>query len=352
MNRQTNSSTQISAIERAEQEIRQAAKDALFSQKSDASLKRKIAAIIKRACSEISIPELAKVAEKSLGQFYQRQRQLSFSINPRQTMVFLSLAKLAGDESDYTGKISVGRAREIIATSAVEEIIAPDDIILPHGNALKMYHKDYFKKHVEPTLNRMASEQAIDPESTAIMGRNTTLRSRAEREVRHAGHIARIDELKGNGVRLVIISAHADCSERCRPFQGKVFSLDGTSGKTDDGRSFEPLENATDIYTKGGKWKNGLFGFNCRHYAVEYKTGYRFPKPSAESARTEYALTQKQRGMERNVRKWRIEAEMKKGVDKDAYRRARNKAIEWNKKYQAFSRKNGLTIHPSRVKLL
>ena len=38
-----------------------------------------------------------------------------------QAMVFLSLAKLSGDESDYTRQLSVGRAREIIETNAASD---------------------------------------------------------------------------------------------------------------------------------------------------------------------------------------------------------------------------------------
>ena len=194
--------------------------------------------------------------------------------------------------------------------------------------------------------------EAEDPDSASRLGHRSTLRNRAEREVRHEYQIQQIAEMRARGVRLVIASAHADCSERCRPWQGGVYSLDGTRGVTDDGRPYVPLEEATEILTKNGKWFNGLLGFNCRHYLVEYKPGRAFPKASAATERKEYAITQRQRALERNVRKWRIEAEINKGVDPDRYREARRKAIAWNKSYEQYSRANKRAFYPSRVQLL
>jgi hypothetical protein len=57
------------------------------------------------------------------------------------------------------------------------------------------------------------------------------------------------------------------------------------------------LETATDVYytTRAGKvWKNGLLGFNCRHYLVAYKDGLRFPKPNPKTEAREYKITEKQ----------------------------------------------------------
>ena len=153
----------------------------------------------------------------------------------------------------------------------------------------------------------------------------------------------------------MICSTHADCSKRCAPWQGRVYSLDGTRGRTDDGRVYVPLEEATEIYsiTKAGKrWRNGLLGFNCRHFLVEYKTGYYFPEPNAAEEKKEYMITETQRRLERNVRDWRTVAVENKGVNHDRYVEARAKAIEWNKRYIEYSRKNKRAYYPSRTKIL
>ena len=208
------------------------------------------------------------------------------------------------------------------------------------------------RDNVKPALDRLAAQQARDPDD--VSGRNT-LRNRAEMEVRYNAHLEQIAALREQGVNLVICSTHADCSERCRPWQGRVYSLDGTRGRTDDGRSYVPLEEATDIYytTKAGKtYKNGLLGFNCRHFLVPYKSGYRFPKPNAAEERREYEITQEQRRLETVVRKWRTKAVEYKNTDRENYLKARSNAIAANKAYIAFSKQNNRAYYPSRTALL
>lgn len=137
------------------------------------------------------------------------------------------------------------------------------DTTRPLGVAMQKYADDYIRENVRPVLNELARQQAKDPDD--VSGRNS-LRNRAEMEARYQGHIDNIQRLRDSGARLVVASTHADCSERCRPWQGRVYSLDGTSGTTDDGRKYVPLETATDVWytTKSGKrYKNGLLGFNC-----------------------------------------------------------------------------------------
>lgn len=217
------------------------------------------------------------------------------------------------------------------------------------GSPLQKFSKDYMRENVKPALDRLIKQQPKDPDD--ITGRNT-LRNRAEMEVRYQYHLDTIANFKAQGVNLVIASTHADCSERCRPWQGRVYSLDGTSGITDDGRKYVPLEQATDVYytTKEGKtYKNGLLGFNCRHFLVEYKKGYRFPNPDPEEERKQYAITVKQRQMEREVRKWRITRDMNKNIDREKYLEARRKAIAANRAYEAFSKKHNRAFYPSRV---
>ena len=173
--------------------------------------------------------------------------------------------------------------------------------------------------------------------------------------MRFAKQRDQIEDFKRRGIKLVICSTHADCSERCAPWQGKVYSLDGTYGTTDDGRPYQPLENATDIFytTKAGKtYKNGLLGFNCRHFLIPYKSGYRFPKPNKVQEEREYAITEEQRRLERNVRQWLIKAVEAKGQDPQRYKEAKAKATAWNYAYIKFSKENDRAFYPSRTRLL
>ena len=174
--------------------------------------------------------------------------------------------------------------------------------------------------------------------------------------MRYEYHQNEIADFKKQGAKLVICSTHADCSDRCYPWQGRVYSLDHTTGITADGKRYIPLETATDIYytTKAGKtYKNGLLGFNCRHRLYEYKDGMQVPYVSANEQKQEYAITVRQRQMETQIRHYREEYLIYHGTTDEALaQRARKKAIALNKRYIAFSQKNERAYYPDRVKII
>jgi hypothetical protein len=350
---------QALACEEAQNRIRIAVKDATLSRKPKAELDKIVRQIILACLSRLSSKDLKNAAYRSLVAFYNtEQRIIRERLSGDRLLLFLALTKLVEyrrvkreDKVPYTLNMTVKEAREIIEDTA----FIPDrdkEEILNFGNALNKYHEDYIKHDVSPVLERMAREEALDPDSEEYLGQRSTLRNRAEREVRWQAHIDEIEGFKARGVKLVIASAHANCSPRCSPWQGRVYSLDGTYGTTDDGREYEPLENATKIPTKNGRWYNGLLGFNCRHYLVEYKSGYKFPEVSLATEGREYAIEQKQRYFERQVRKWRAEAEMQRGTGDPRYRVAERKAREWNQRYIAFSKANQRAYYTSRTRLL
>lgn len=336
-------------MEEAETKIRQVTKNEFFAQTPKAAIDQKIFRIIREAEAEIKIPSLREAARRSLLRFYTAQyEELSRSFG-WQLVLLAALFALQGRTLSGRKTEPTAAQRET-AVRTLED--AGYDASRLLGAPLQKFSKDYMRDNVKPALDRLAKQQARDPGD--VSGRNT-LRNRAETEVRYQAHLDSIAELKSQGVRLVICSTHADCSERCKPWQGLVYSLDGTSGTTDDGRRFQPLENATDIYytTKAGKtYKNGLLGFNCRHFLVPYKSGYRFPKPIAAEERKEYNITQTQRRMEAEVRKWRTVAVENKDLDRERYLDARRKAIAANKAYIAYSKQHNRAYYPSRTKLL
>ena len=220
-----------------------------------------------------------------------------------------------------------------------------------YGVPLKEFTEDV-RKRVQATVDNLIKQTAKDPDD--ISGRNS-LRNKAEMQVRYEKHLTDITDLKASGVKLVICSTHTDCSERCRPWQGKVYSLDGTSGTTDDGRSYQPLENATDVYytTKSGKtYKNGLLGFNCRHYLVEYENGLRFGKQSEAEERKEYAVTERQREYERDIRRYKDEAIEKRGNDEQGYKTAVAAYKRLTNEYIEFSKAHGRAYYKSRIRII
>lgn len=218
---------------------------------------------------------------------------------------------------------------------------------LPTGK----YSRDY-SKEVQRTLDRVAEQQALDADD--ISGRNS-LRNKAEMETRYEYHKNEIAKYKAAGIKLVMCSTHADCSDRCSPWQGRVYSLDHTTGKTADGKVFVPLEEATDIFytTKTGKvYKNGLLGFNCRHRLYEYHEGEVIPTVSKRTQKEEYKITTQQRQFEGRIRNYREKALIYKDVDKEAYLTARKKAIAVNKQYMEYSLKHNRAYYRDRVKII
>lgn len=347
-------------MEEAETKIRKVTKDEYFRQTPKTAIDRKVAAIVREAEQKIKIPALASAARRSLWRFYNEQyatlrRSFGWQLATLSAIFLLQGRTLTGREISPTAAQREQAVKTLGQHGFTAQEGADGEIWKGSrnlGNAMQKFMRDYMRDNVKPALDRLIGQQARDPDD--VTGRNT-LRNRAEMEVRYNAHLEQIADFRARGVRLVIASTHADCSERCRPWQGRVYSLDGTRGRTDDGRAYVPLEEATDVFytTKAGKtYKNGLLGFNCRHYLVEYKKGYRFPKPNAEAERREYAITIEQRRLEREVRKWRTVAVESKDIDRERYLEEKKRATVANNAYIEFSKQHDRAYYPSRTKLI
>lgn len=342
-------------MEEAETKIREITKTDFFLNVPRATTNEKIKRLILAALKHISNQALKESAKISLVNFYNRQYSQLRQISPHKVAFLIALMTLQGKDTTslkspiLPPKLTKEKARLFLQDYGVKPVNL-------YGNALQKYSKDYFDKDIKPVLDNMVKQYPINTDDVA--GR-MSLRAKAELEVRYQHNLDMVQRLKDKGNKLVICSTHADASDRCAPWQGRVYSLDGTSGTTDDGRKFVPLEVATDqnnvYYTNpktGTKYKGGLLGYNCRHYLVPYKSGFRFPKPDVKEERKQYDITKKQRSYERNVIRWRTEAVQYKGINQDRYEFAKKKATEWNKAYIEFSRQNGRAYYPSRTKIL
>lgn len=334
--------------------------------------------IIRACLTKIKIKDLRQAVYHSLIEFYNRQYRTISRIRGEQFLIFIAIIRLKENtvKSEYT-RITKKRAYDILKRNNYEitgNINRPEDVKI-FGVPLQKYSQEYFfgkkdkngkiipQKTVKSVFDELTKQYPFDPASVPDpkdafsykVKHINSLRNRAEMEVRYDDHLRNIEELRNQGCKLVIASTHSDCSERCKPWQGKVYSLDGTEGTTPDGRPYIPLERATDVYytTKSKKvYKNGLLGFNCRHYLVPYQDGFRFTKSSEIAERKEYKITLKQREMERNVRYYRTRAIMSKGVDDAEYKRSRDLAVKWNNAYIEFSKDSGRAYYPSRTKIL
>lgn len=339
--------SQVQILDEAETKIRLVVKR-LLTGTTKRQADKEVSEIIREAVSRLDLAELKTVCVSSLINFYNRQYCTILSLYGGDFYSLLLLRKLTEPNVPLPERQKIFTRLKTIGND-FDEI---EDGVANVGVPTQSFMKDYINGRVKPVLDELAKQTAID--TGDISGRNS-LRNRAEMEVRYAKHLDDIAALKASGVRLVIASVHSDCSERCSRWQGKVYSLDGTTGTTDDGRSYQPLEKATDIFytTKAGKtYKNGLLGFNCRHFLVPYKKGYRFPKPNAEEERKQRQITERQRALERTVRRWEVKAIEAKGIDDKGYKEALKRAKVWRGEYIRYSKKNGRAFYPSRLAII
>lgn len=225
-----------------------------------------------------------------------------------------------------------------------EENLPPVKNLVYHGLPANIEPETYARK-VRGELGEIITEIA----NAEIKTTKGSLRNRAEIHTRYETQQNELKKLIAEGVEYVWASSHADASERCAPWQGKLYSLNGTSG-TLDGNSFVPLEEAM-RGTKGDG--NGLLGYNCRHRLIPYKKDSRAPTDyTAEQLKRERAIDQEQRRRERGIRKTKEKAFLLQGVD---YKKSLNlfaRAREKTREYEQFSRENARAFYPYRTQVM
>ena len=210
------------------------------------------------------------------------------------------------------------------------------------------YHDAEYRRKMKQAYLRYAVQLADDP---ARYNKNVSLRNLAEVEVRRQEVNDALARLRSQGVCLAWASSHVDCSQRCAPWQGRLYSLDGTSG-TVDGIPFIPIETAINVVDKYG-YINGLFGFNCRHRLIPYYKGLQPTQDYSHAQMAkERAIDKRQRELERTIRKWKERGFVLRKGHREESLSAFAKAREWTEVYKKYSIENGREYYPERITLL
>lgn len=139
------------------------------------------------------------------------------------------------------------------------------------------------------------------PEAYVNMAMRNTARQTAE-DVQSA-------RCKDAGVNLIATDSHSGARPKCAKDQGRIFSLDNTSGYTEDlnGRKirYEPWSSSS--YGEA----DGILGINCGHHKWPFVPGVNiqrhFPTEDLDANNKLYKDTQMQRALERDVRKQKRE---------------------------------------------
>lgn len=157
------------------------------------------------------------------------------------------------------------------------------------------------------------------------------------------------------GVTTFQISSHAGARPLCAPYQGKIYSWDGSSGTIEDlyGRKYhyESIKN-----TSYGE-PAGIFGINCGHRPETFVPGYSIPRyePTQDEAKNaeQYRLSQQQRYMERQIRDEKTRALCYNAAgDKEAFDQSALRIKEKNAQYKAFCNDNDLTQRLERTQVV
>ena len=304
------------------------------------ALNRRVTQLINDTVAQLDSQELKALAKESLTNYASR--------------IYLEWLYIYGTKEN---------ADMIMAIFLLNNVSVPEKVVkklmaLPVGSnertgaynravANDIYNKDYEKevvRRVNEILDTVAKEDYSERYS---------LRSGVEIRLRQEWHENQIQGFKDKGINLVWIDTHANCSERCEPFQGRLYSLDGTSGEK-DGVKFVPLETATDIpyTTKTGKtYKNGcISGFNCRHKLIPYYKGFR-PQPIPQAViDKQREIDNTMRRLERTVRIYESRSlGWKKIGNKVLYNRYKDLTNKWTERYIEYAKDNGVPYYPSRL---
>lgn len=338
---------QVGAVQDAETEIKVLTLNSVLNKEDYGTTNKKVLAVINKAVNKIESADIKNNVKTTLTNYASR--------------IYLEWLKIFGTAALGMVVLGVLSEKEIKPTESVKTALKSLPQEIPdyvYNRAVPLYE--------EPKLYEKQINTVLDAQAKEDYSERYSLRASIERQVRSDWQDKQLQALKESGIKFVWIDTHANCSERCQAWQGRLYSLDGTSGKI-DGIPYQPLENATERYetTKAGKtYRNGtLTGFNCRHKAIPYKKGFKPQTIPAEVINRQREIEKKQRELERNCRKYETRAlgyrELKnnkalksqKFINTKLYKHNRALMEKWKDEYIRFCEKNNVPIYYSRLKV-
>ena len=160
----------------------------------------------------------------------------------------------------------------------------------------------------------------------------------------NTGRAAVWETNEGFGNDLYIVSYHNGARPLCYDWQNKVISANNVS------RDVADLDgNVVHVYAQNETTYGepaGLFGINCKHYPTPFVPGVSVVRGQVQDKAEndkQYAESQKQRALERNLREQKRDLEMMKaqGADEDIIRAQREKVRAASKEIDDFCDETG-----------
>ncbi len=209
-----------------------------------------------------------------------------------------------------------------------------------------VYRQTLFKTQVHYNTGTVSLDKAIDMATEDFLakgidaitykdGKKVNIASYAEMALRTANHRAYLmaegKKRQEMGNPLVVVSAHATACEYCVPWQGLILIDDVYSGGTKEDGNYPLLSEAME--------KKFLHP-QCRHNLSTYFPGITtLPEvPNMEGVEENYKNEQRQRYIERQIRKYKRLAEG--SIDEDNQKQYKKKVREWQKTMRDFLEEN------------
>lgn len=206
---------------------------------------------------------------------------------------------------------------------------------------------------------RMAQMAEKDPSFIEEGKAPMSIFAKAEMDVRHDEQMAKLEALRKHGYKWCWLSSHADCSDRCAPWQGKLVDINGLSdlpshrmGYKKGGYEVYSLRSIMDETDKYGYKNNIIVGFNCRHRLIPYHEGSVPPKKFSHRVMSkERKINAELRAMEREIRATKRQSAMYNEFDGRTASMLSKKAEALTKAYKKYASENGYEWHAYRLEV-
>ena len=288
------------------------------------------------------------------------ERQSKQELNVRNAEIAGSYAGALAERCNLVNTV-MGYSAQSAYSQAVREISAEVDRqgvvnVLNEGAASVVSGNMSLQEATRKTIHKLAEKglpgftdragRQWSPEAYVRMDLRSTMGNTAR-----AAQDARCDAY---GIDLIEVSSHLGARPKCAPYQGRIFSRDGSRGITED-LNGNPIEYIPLSETSYGE-PDGLFGINCGHQQYPFMPGLSlktyYPYDEAENAER-YEETQRQRALERKIRADKRECMMlQEAGDTEGLQKAAGQLRADRDRYKDFCREKGLAAHNENTQVL
>jgi hypothetical protein len=315
----------------------------------DAALKNMLIECIASAIEKTE-PELQKAAEAGL--LAGRSEPI---MSPNQTQAFQAFYQQSADKMNLvnttmlesTMNVYQSTVSDIVNRMKKTQRILNEETgqVISGVTTMNQAIRDGVQRMVENGITGFldAAGHHWSPEAYVNMDIRTTMAN--------TGRAAVFETMQSYGDDLYCVSWHDGARPLCYPWQGKVISRSGWTGEVEDldGNKIHVYAQSETSYGEAA----GLFGINCGHYPMPFIPGLsiaRQPEQNEEQNAKEYAKSQQQRALERDLREKKRDLNVLKaqGAPEDEIRAQRANVTEARDKLDNFCDETGRARRSSR----